>query len=648
MRTKKQKKLLLINVLTLLCIVGVIIGFSVIASPVKITFNTNDGNYQGETIAPIKGAASGKTSLPTPIRPGYTFDGWVDGKGKMVTKIARKKMDLTARWTKRDLMASLYLDGKVIREAKIPDDQTDGFGKPGSDFFLVPTVNDSWDFFYGWYYIDQDGNRVEILYYDESGNTDSMWKVYETKDGKRTTKYVIDNNAPFGLGDTEYNIALNAIVKQRFVTLRFITRYNGSDVTAAPNVTSKTLGTYHTMPPPNWQSHYGQFIGWRLDDESDILMDGENFYLDPSLYKLTTTVTGIFGRALTFTAVTLSGEQPEKERGTYTKTFKDGRVVLSKDQSAAATEKIVIDDLSRHTMDNKMIKFDFGSQYGEYLKSTVSSPGNKRYPEITQANLIVRTFIVREGVLNLPLANGYAIQGMVFEGWYSHFDGRVFPAGMAYHIPRGMRIITDEFAFTASWRSGNERITFDTNGGKEAWQANIANRKPGSIIKLPTPTRYGYEFKGWRDPDGTTHLANANFTLTVQKQRLIAQWQPRKISAMSLNLGEDIPTGWTPTVQSVSGQTTVLDFDFGTTITLRRYDASSSFTHLGWRFDNKFEIIPPLSPTHTFGAAWVKSIPLIVDEKFCTSHVGSTDPDQFFNKVGNINISGRAVVTVSV
>ena len=69
MRTRKQKKVLMMCCLLGIAAVLVLVGFLVVASPAKITFDSTGGTK----MASIKGAPTGSLNLPVPVRQGWRF-----------------------------------------------------------------------------------------------------------------------------------------------------------------------------------------------------------------------------------------------------------------------------------------------------------------------------------------------------------------------------------------------------------------------------------------------------------------------------------------------------------------------------------------------------------------------------------------------
>lgn len=120
------------------------------------------------------------------------------------------------------------------------------------------------------------------------------------------------------------------------------------------------------------------------------------------------------------------------------------------------------------------------------------------------SNTTVNTFFTPQEYLNHePTRNGY-----VFLGWYVN---NTTPLESYNHFSR------EDITLVARWQALQARITFVTNGGNSI---NAINANIDTNITLPTPTRSGYAFVGWRTTSSTSgvlyqagssyRVANAN------------------------------------------------------------------------------------------------------------------------------------------
>ena len=92
--------------------------------------------------------------------------------------------------------------------------------------------------------------------------------------------------------------------------------------------------------------------------------------------------------------------------------------------------------------------------------------------------------------------NGFQRAGYTFTGWNTKADG----TGTAYTNKQSVNIATDEDATVtlyAQWKAKTWTVSFDANGGSVA-TANKTVTFGSTYGTLPTPTRPGYTFAGWK------------------------------------------------------------------------------------------------------------------------------------------------------
>ncbi|MBQ3021044.1 MAG: InlB B-repeat-containing protein [Bacilli bacterium] len=102
-------------------------------------------------------------------------------------------------------------------------------------------------------------------------------------------------------------------------------------------------------------------------------------------------------------------------------------------------------------------------------------------------------------------------EGYVFAGWYLNGERFDFNAE-----------VTEDIVLVARWTKESAilyTIKFDTNGGNKI--DNIEVEKNSVIGKLPTPTKKGYEFKGWFI--GEKEITKT--TIATKDMNLIAKWE---------------------------------------------------------------------------------------------------------------------------
>jgi|GEM_PF-2219778 len=453
----------------------------------------------------------------------------------------------------------------------------------------------------------------------------------------------------------------------------FYSNLGTTGTNAMPQPATGRLGTFVSggLPRPNRDVHLAgeYFVGWRLGgaeceisghswrlglgDDADIFNPGA-FFLCPTLHERLSVPAVLGGRPrLVFNAVTLpvptggSASVPVgMNQGTFTKSIApNGRVSMARTSPTVppgSISPLVINDIiHRHRMENMPVNLDFGGAYTSQLRSTVVDEdylqqGNS-FPIVTRAYQRTRTVQARNGMIPLPIVTNLAVPGRVFAGWHSSLCGNVFPGGINYRIPRGASLSA---SFTAVWVDAKQLIHFDANGGGGVNPETFRGVNPGSTISLPTPTRFGYSFAGWKltntqTEDFTSYLRIIapqspefnSFTITPHAQRLVAVWTPRAIP-------------------SVGAQVAFLFNDpiliepsyFGDVIVLRRN--TNAAAHHGWRFQDG--TIRNSYNRFYFGASFINTIRIVVDEQFATRHAGSGNEVDFFER-GRPDSGGRNI-----
>ncbi|NMN01857.1 InlB B-repeat-containing protein, partial [Bifidobacterium panos] len=132
------------------------------ANMYKITYKLDGGTDPKNPSTYTYGV--GVASLKNPTREGYTFAGWADAKGNLVSGISASDTGdktLTAKWTKNASTDGLNPDGGTI-----PSDWT------GSDGQLPIPTRDGYKFD-GWF--DEDGNQVTTLKDAVGKNLTAKW-----------------------------------------------------------------------------------------------------------------------------------------------------------------------------------------------------------------------------------------------------------------------------------------------------------------------------------------------------------------------------------------------------------------------------------------------------------------------------------------
>jgi uncharacterized repeat protein (TIGR02543 family) len=577
----KSKKFATLCFLVPMCILLAFTGFSIFNSKIQITFNVNpdgDAIYGGEAVAPIVAAPTAKITLPSPIRTGYRFEGWTTDPDKRVPieKVNKKKTELFAIWSKFEPAASLYVDGNFIKTAAIPAASLQAGNGLGDDF--IPKFNANWrinsnilgvyqtkmDTFFGWYYYDETGRRRELRYF-AGENVKNRWQYYDQAAGGSTvaaragTLKFLSTAAFYPAHD----IALNAMFNNTphtttttaknapdNVTVRYL-NLDGTPIAAHEQTAafgSKIAvrsGQYVSVANANY------FVGWYLENQSDIYQYSNEFYLDPALYLS-------YANVINFRPVVTTSDKYTAALGVYKKYIQNGVVAIKKEVGGST---IRIDALDPVTV---TAAFDFNGEVADRLRWTnltaeeFASNGEKYHaPDDEDTH---KTAPARNGVIDLPLPTNFAVGGRVFGGW--EFNGRVYPAGLAFNVPFGA---AGEIKFTAVW--------YNARTGAASIDQN----------------RYGYDFNGYKN--------TATGEILPQ---LDDKYYPLMVYAAA----------WTPKDVKVNFD----EIKFGSYYTQTRYQTETGFVH------------EKSGTEYLYGASFITKIQVLIDDKFVLNDVNILAP----------------------
>ena len=131
-----------------------------------ITLDANGGTVDPDTVAVAQGTAV--STLPVPVREGYTFDGWFDAEGNEYTAEtifeAAADITLTAKWTANTYTLTLDANGGIVE----PDTLNVTFGTAIGK--LPVAIKDGYTFA-GWYSADGKQVTAETVYETAADST---------------------------------------------------------------------------------------------------------------------------------------------------------------------------------------------------------------------------------------------------------------------------------------------------------------------------------------------------------------------------------------------------------------------------------------------------------------------------------------------
>ncbi|WP_216656884.1 InlB B-repeat-containing protein [Bifidobacterium panos] len=477
-------------------------------------------------------------TLKNPTREGYTFAGWADAKGNLVSGISASDTGdktLTAKWTKNASTDGLNPDGGTI-----PSDWT------GSDGQLPIPTRDGYKFD-GWF--DEDGNQVTTLKDAVGKNLTAKWtKIDDAFDPG-------DGTLP-----KDWTGADGELPTPTLPGYKFDGWYDedGNQVTTVKDAVGKKLHAKWTKIddafnpdggtlPDDWTGEDGElptptrdgyrFDGWYDENGNKVttLKEAAGKKLTAHWTKLPTTfdVDGDVTLPDDWTGEDGKLPVPTKPGYKFDGWYdEDGNPVTNAEDAAGKklhpkwTPVDEAFDPDGGTLpdnwtgeDGKLpvptkpgYKFDgWYDEDGNLVTNTEDAAGKKLHPKWTPVDDAFDTdggnlpsnWTGEDGKLPLAYKPGYK-----FDGWYDEQGNLITSVEDA--IGKKLHV---------KWTSIAD--AFDPNGG------NIPADWTGEDGKLPTPTRDGYQFDGWYDDEGNliTSLEDA-----IGK-KLHARWS--KVNALA-------------------------------------------------------------------------------------------------------------------
>lgn len=171
-----------------------------------------------------------------------------------------------------------------------------------------------------------------------------------------------------------------------------------------------------------------------------------------------------------------------------------------------------------------------------------------------------KTVKVGETYGSFPTA---ARTGYTFIGWFTSADG-------GRQIISTTKVETESnHTLYAHWSANEYRVTFDPNGGSVIPAFKSVEYK-ATYGSLPTPTKAGYTFTGWRDKNGNSITASSTVT-EASDHTLYARWSASEYTVTLYSVGEKYKTFKVTYGETYSGLPT---------------PPRTGYVFLGWYADN--------------------------------------------------------------
>ncbi|NMN02538.1 InlB B-repeat-containing protein [Bifidobacterium panos] len=456
------------------------------ANTYKITYKLDGGTDPKNPTSYTYGVGA---TLKNPTREGYTFAGWADANGNLVSGISASDTGdktLTAKWTKNASTDGLNPDGGTI-----PSDWT------GSDGQLPIPTRDGYKFD-GWF--DEDGNQVTTLKDAVGKNLTAKWtKIDDAFDPG-------DGTLP-----KDWTGADGELPTPTLPGYKFDGWYDedGNQVTTVKDAVGKKLHAKWTKIDDAFDPDGGTLPDDWTGEDGELPTPSRDGYRFDGWYDEN-------GNKVT----TLKDAAGKKLTAHWTKlptTFDvDGDVTLPDDWTG--------EDGKLPVPTKPGYKFDgWYDEDGNPVTNADDAAGKKLHPKWTpidegfnpDGGTLPDNWTGEDGKLPIPTKPGYK-----FDGWYDE-DGNLITntedaAGKKLH---------------PKWTPVDE--AFDTDGG------NLPSGWTGEDGKLPIPSKQGYKFDGWYDEDGNL-ITNTEDAIG---KKLHAKWT-NVADAFDVD-GGNLPSNWT-------------------------------------------------------------------------------------------------------
>ena len=504
--------------------------------PITISYNPNGGTVTPESKTGYRTEPYG--DLPIPSRAGYTFDGWYSSKAGGTKVTAQTVIEipsshsLYAHWSPKVYTVSFNANGGSVTPSPKKVTYGEAYGR-------LEQISRAGYTFVGWYTAASGGTEVladslytvaadQTLYarwtnkgctvtFDANGGSVSVSSknvaydsAYGTLPTAERTGYVFQGWYTAKTGGnkitetTTVSVTGSQTLYARWTagTYTVIFSANGGSVT--PENKKVTFdAAYGDLPTPTRVGY--TFKGWKLPngdmaiatakvqtaaDHTLVATWGSN----PYTVSFNANGGSVSPASKTVTYNGYYSTLPEPTRtgyafvGWYTAVSGGTEVIASTRYTVAADQTLY-------------------ARWGEKAYP-VTFNANGGTVDPTTKNVV---YDATYGSLPTPTRTGYA-----FKGWYTSATG-----GSEVVSSTKVTMTTGQTVY-AHWQANKYSVTLDPNGGHVSttkWDVTFDS----AYGAIPTPTRDGYRFNGWKNKDGQTVTATTKVS-TIGNHTLVADW----------------------------------------------------------------------------------------------------------------------------
>ena len=537
-----------------------------------ITFDENGGN----SVNNISYNITSTITLPTPTRSGYSFQGWKPSSsvgnwssGTTYAAGSRSGMygnvTLVAQW--RDSQAPTISrttwvqngDNEYYAYAYV----TDNVGVSRVQF---PTWTDN---------NGQDDIQSNWESNSSASGTAGSWTVNSNSYNYRFLVRVSDHNNEYGAYrthvyayDAQGNRASTDNTPTDYIYLSWTVTFNGNGGSVPSSITYNYISS-STLPTPSRIGY--TFAGWKPSSTS-------GSWSSSSTYAAGTSLAGKHGTVTLVAQWTVS---------TYTITFNENGGNSVNNINYNITSNTTLPSTTRNGY--TFAGWKPTSSAGGWSSSTTYNAGysvNGKYASITMdaqwtANTYQITFDENGGstvsdvdynitsTTTLPSASR---DGYTFAGWKPSASSGSWSSSVTYTAGTSLTGKYGSVTLVAQWTINTYKISFDEAGGNEISDINYTIT---STTTLPSTTRNGYTFAGWKPTtsaggwnSGTTYTAGTSVNGKYASITMTAQWT---INTYTITFDED---GGTPVND--------MEYNINSTSTLP-ITSRNGYAFLGWK-----------------------------------------------------------------
>jgi len=536
-------------------------------------------------------------SLPTPVRSGYTFDGWftaaIGGNEVTLNRIYNANTAIYAQWTLINYQVSFNANcgevslgfgatGEGWKLTDLPEPTRYGYTFDG--WFTAPTggtvvtvdraYNENTTIYAQWTIItyeitfNANGGNVNLA----SATTGNGWALASLPTPTRTS-YAFDGWFMATTGDdkvaTSTAFSENTTIYAQWTPIRVVMFDANGGVLSEFAANTGARGKLESLPTPTINNG-SAFVGWFT-----ALTGGEEVTTDYVFTATGATIYARWGYTITFNAnggtvspaSSKTGE--DKKIASLPIPTRIGYIFNGWFTAATGGEEVTGDEVYNENKTNyaqwTIITYEITfNANGGTVDPTSSTTGNGW----------------KLSSLPMPTKEGYA-----FNGWFTEAtEGEEITLNTSF---------SEDIEIYAQWVP-IYTVTFNANGG----EVNLENSETGAygkLMLLPTPTKTGYTFTGWLTDGGDEVTINKEYS---EDTDIYAQWELTTYT-ITYNLNSGTNNASNPENYNIDGSVTLYS------------PTRTSYMFIGWYDNSSFTGSPITSipvgniGNKTYWARWI-------------------------------------------